>query len=84
MRFARFSRSRWRTANVTEREQFPNCGLVWWMLVGIEHRFAQPGRLVSFALEPAPEFSRDAPEKHQYQVRRGSIRPVRPPKLSRS
>ena len=29
----------------TESEQFPNCGLVWWMLVGIEHRFAQPGRV---------------------------------------
>ena len=59
----------------TEPEQFPNCGLVWWMLVGIEHRFAQPGRLVSFTLELAPEFNRDAAEKHQYQVRRGSIKP---------
>ena len=60
----------------TESEQFPNCGLVWWMLVGIEHRFAQPGRVVSFALELAPEFDPDAPEKHQYQVRRGSIKPT--------
>ena len=59
----------------TEPQQFPNCGLVWWMLVGTEHRFAQPGHLLSFTLDLAPEFNRHAPEKHQFQVRRGTIKP---------
>ena len=57
----------------TERKQFPDNGLVWWMLAPDAHRFAQPGRLVSFVLEPAKEHREG---KSVYQARRDSVKPV--------
>ena len=59
----------------TEPNQFPNCGLVFWMLPGDAHRFAKPGRLVSFIVEPASTYSRDDPEKHLWQAQRTSVEP---------
>ena len=59
----------------TEPNQFPNCGLVWWMLTGDAHRFAKPGRLVSFIVEPASTYSRDDPVKHLWQAQRTSVKP---------
>ena len=59
----------------TEPNQFPNCGLVWWMLTGDAHRFAKPGRLVSFIVEPASTYSRDDPDKHLWQAQRISVKP---------
>ena len=57
----------------TERKQFPDNGLVWWMLAPDAHRFATPGRLVSFVLEPAKEHREG---KSVYQARRDSVKPV--------
>ena len=54
---------------------FPNRGLVWWMLADNAHRFAQPGRLVSFIVEQAPEYTADGPEKHLWQAKRTSVKP---------
>lgn len=54
---------------------FPNRGLVWWMLTDNAHRFAQPGRLVSFIVERAPEHTADDPEKHLWQAKRTSVKP---------
>ena len=59
----------------TEPNQFPNGGLVWWMLTGDAHRFAKPGRLVSFIVEPASTYSRDDPDKHLWQAQRTSVKP---------
>lgn len=57
----------------TERNQFPDNGLVWWMLAPDAHRFATPGRLVSFVLEPAKEHREG---KSVYQARRDTVKPV--------
>ena len=59
----------------TDEQQFPNCGLVWWMLAANDHRFAKPGRLVSCIVEPAAEYRRSEPDKHLWQAKRGSVKP---------
>ena len=59
----------------TERDQFPDNGLVWWMLAPDAHRFAVPGRLVSFVLEPAREHKEG---KSIYQARRDTVKPLAP------
>ena len=59
----------------TEPDDFPNRGLVWWLLTEDAHRFATPGRLVSFSVEHAPDYNGNDPEKHFWQVKRDSVKP---------
>ena len=59
----------------TDRSQFPDNGLVWWMLAPDAHRIATPGRVVSFTLEPAKDLGRG---KSAYQARRDSVKLVSP------
>lgn len=57
----------------TEPKQFPDTGLVWWMLAADAHRFATPGRLVSFVLDEALDPGKG---KCAYQARRDTVKPV--------
>ena len=52
---------------------FPNAGLVWWMLRPGIRGLASPGRLLKGVLEPAVRFNRDDPQSQYFQVHRDSV-----------
>lgn len=56
---------------------FPNCGLVWWMLRAASPSFAQPGRLVTGRLEHAHKWIESKPDSMYYQVEIQSVDPYR-------
>lgn len=64
-------------ASLAEPEDFPNNGLVWWMLRPGALAFAEPGRLVAGVLEPAQRQESDNPDKAVYQINRESVEPVK-------
>ena len=47
---------------------FPNCGLVWWLVYDVYESFADPGRLLFGTLQQAREFNASDPSKMAYQV----------------
>jgi len=57
----------------TEPDDFPNNGLVWWMLRPNAHRFTHPGQLVAFSVENAIDPKKDDPSGNLYQVIRASV-----------
>lgn len=59
----------------TTPDQFPNNGLVWWMLRANAHRFATPGQLVAFVVEDAIDPKRNDPSGNLYQAVRASVEP---------
>lgn len=59
-----------------ERDDFPNAGLVWWMVKPAIRPKAQPGRLVKGTIERATEFDKGDVTKSYYQVNRDSVAPV--------
>lgn len=59
------------------RDDFPQTGLVWWMLRAAARAFAEPGRLVSARLEYAKRYDSRDPESHLFQVDLESVEPVR-------
>ncbi len=61
-------------------EEFPDDGYVWWMLRSGTRTLAEPGRLLSGALEQAERAG--IPGKSWYQVQVDSIEPVRPEMLT--
>lgn len=58
-------------------DDYPQAGLVWWMLRAAARAFAEPGRLVSARLEYAKRFDSHDPESHLFQVEFESVEPVR-------
>jgi hypothetical protein len=60
-------------------EDFPDNGLVWWMVLAGARSFAEPGRLLTATLEQA--HSSGTPGKCWYQVKVDSVEPARPTKL---
>lgn len=62
-------------ANETD---FPNNGLVWWMVRPGVSQLAQPGRLVSGTLELAYQYKADEPDKMLYQINRDSVESIKP------
>jgi hypothetical protein len=66
------------TGNIARNEDFPESGLVWWMLRSGARTFAEPGRLVSGYLEYAKRYRPGDPESHFFQVDFQSVEPVRP------
>lgn len=63
-----------RSAN---REDYPQAGLVWWMLRASARAYAEPGRLVSGRLEYATRYDPQDPSSHLFQVEFESVEPVR-------
>jgi hypothetical protein len=63
---------------VAEEDDFPNNGLVWWMLQDRTRGFAHPGRLVTGTLERALGWDSGDPGKQYYQVDIHSVHPARP------
>lgn len=59
------------------RDDYPQAGLVWWMLRASARAFAEPGRLVSARLEWAVRYDPQDPESHLFQVEFESVEPIR-------
>lgn len=57
----------------TSPDQFPNNGLIWWMLRSNANRFANPGQLVSFVVEDAIDPKTDDPSGNMFQADRASV-----------
>src|SRR5712691_11850676 len=55
---------------------FPNAGLVWWMLRAGLRGVALPGRLLKGILETARRYEPSDPRSQYYQVHRDSVAPV--------
>ncbi len=62
---------------VVSTEDFPRCGLVWWMLRAGTSGFAEPGRLVMAQLEEAVRWDPDDENSMYYQALIPSVEPVR-------
>src|SRR5215471_8935658 len=60
-----------------DEKDFPNNGLVWWMLRSGTSQFALPGALVEGTLELALQYEVNNPDKMVYQVKRESVDPVK-------
>ena len=67
--------------SLAEESDFPNNGLVWWMLQDRTRGFAQPGRIVTGVLERSLAGDSDDPGKQYYQVDLHSVHPARPDDL---
>ena len=64
-----------------ERSDFPNCGLVWWLVRSPLRPLVQPGRLFTGVLEEARKFDKNDPLTMYYQVAVASAEPARPDDL---
>lgn len=56
------------------RQAFPNCGLVWWLVTAETEHLATPGRLVIGELELAPRWRSEDKSAMLYQVRPGTVK----------
>jgi hypothetical protein len=64
-----------------DEEDFPNAGVVWWMLRPGLRGQAVPGRLLKGVLELAIRYDQSDPRSQFYQVHRESVAPVDPDDL---
>ena len=60
-----------------DRNDFPNCGLVWWLVRSPLRAMVQPGRLFTGILEEARKFDKNDPLSMYYQVAVASAEPAR-------